>query len=317
MTKIYISYQRSDKEIARQIADGLRALGHQVFIDIDALSVGQNWRAALSDSLRNSDVVVSLLSEASAKSQYVFSELGAARAYAETTGATLLIPVLLDEIPVPSPIADRQAIVAPDRNVSAIVEQIEQAITAFLAQKAAKEKEASERKQQVETNAAVYIEDALQWLGKNGRRDRRNGTIWSTVGFITLALGVIFGYRSISQAISAQQFEWVRFAYVALKSVIVIGLLLACSKYAFTLGKTYMAESLKSADRVHAISFGKFYLRAYGDKAQWTELKEVFQHWNLDRISAFSGLDAAQFDPKFVDALTEIAKATAAVKGSK
>jgi hypothetical protein len=90
-------------------------------------------------------------------------------------------------------------------------------------------------------------------------------------------------------------------------NVIVIGFLGACSKYAFSLGKAYTSESLKAADRIHAISFGQFYLRAFGEHVNWTELKEVFQHWNIDRSSTFSNLDAAQIDPQILSLIGQVA----------
>ncbi|MNW15678.1 hypothetical protein D3C71_2142650 [compost metagenome] len=65
---------------------------------------------------------------------------------------------------------------------------------------------------------------------------------------------------------------------------------------------------MKAADRIHAIRFGEFYLRAFGDKTKWAELKEVFQHWNIDRTSNFSSLDTSQFDPKIVESLLELTK---------
>ena len=66
-----------------------------------------------------------------------------------------------------------------------------------------------------------------------------------------------------------------------------------------------MSESLKSADRMHAISFGKFYLKVYGSDDTWPELKEVFQHWNIDRSSSFSSQTTAEFDPKIIESMLE------------
>lgn len=44
------------------------------------------------------------------------------------------------------------------------------------------------------------------------------------------------------------------------------------------------------------------------DRATWPEIKEVFQHWNIDKNSYFTNLDANQFDPKFMESLMEISK---------
>ena len=70
------------------------------------------------------------------------------------------------------------------------------------------------------------------------------------------------------------------------------------------------SEALKCSDRIHAIAFGKFYLQAYGDKATWAELKEVFQYWNIDRASTFSGLDPTQIDPQILTLIAQVANKT-------
>ncbi len=65
---------------------------------------------------------------------------------------------------------------------------------------------------------------------------------------------------------------------------------------------------MKNADRSHAISFGKFYLDAYGASAKWEELKEAFQYWNINNESSFSKIDTNQYDPKFVELVVELSK---------
>ena len=72
-----------------------------------------------------------------------------------------------------------------------------------------------------------------------------------------------------------------------------------------------MVESLTNGDRAHAISFGRFYLKAFGDKATWDELKEAFKHWNIDRGASFLAQNASDADPIVLQVLTELAKAVA------
>jgi hypothetical protein len=121
-------------------------------------------------------------------------------------------------------------------------------------------------------------------------------------------LGILFSFYSLKTFNNSQSQDYAHYVLLGLKSLIVVGLLLAASKYAFTLGKTYMSDALKNADRIHAISFGRFYLRAYGEKATWPELKEVFQHWNIDRGSPLSSLDTSSFDPKILETISEVSK---------
>src|ERR1044072_8642937 len=81
MAKVYISYNHRDREIACDIASGLKKSGHELTIDVESLAPGQEWRSALTDALQLSDVFISLLTKNSIASQFVLTELGAARAF--------------------------------------------------------------------------------------------------------------------------------------------------------------------------------------------------------------------------------------------
>lgn len=313
MSKIYISYNQKDREFVIQAAALLKEQGHEIIVDVDSLSPGQSWRQALSEGLKSSDVFVVFLSENSLSSQFVLSEIGAARAYSEESDRMLLIPVLIDEIQIPPIIQDLLVISASDRNLAELTQKIETAIASFFGRRAAKEEKEVAFSRRIETNAAEYIEEAIALLGKLEARNRHFGNAWYVSGFLALILGIVFAVVGVAGLVAVGERGWLDFAILALKSVVVVGLLGACSKYAFTLGKSYVSESLKSADRMHAISFGKFYLRVYGSKATWPELKEVFQHWNIDRSSSFAGQTTSEFDPKVIESLLELAR----ILGSK
>ena len=90
--------------------------------------------------------------------------------------------------------------------------------------------------------------------------------------------------------------------------LISMGLRIAIAKFSFTLGKSYMVESLRNADLSHAIPFGEFYLKSFGANSDWSELKEAFQHWNIDSGSVFSEQQSADFDPKLIETASTLAK---------
>lgn len=62
-----------------------------------------------------------------------------------------------------------------------------------------------------------------------------------------------------------------------------------------------MREALKNADRRHAINFGKFYLESYGAAADWSQVKEAFEHWNITGSDAFSRKEEAQIDVSAIE----------------
>lgn len=316
MARIFISYCSSDRELALRLADALKANGHVPNFDVESLAPGQEWRVKLSESLRSSEVFVSLLSEPALTSSFVLSEIGAARAFAQISGEMLVVPVVLDKIVIPLSVRDLQVIIADRDDPGYIVSELERAIDAFTGQRAAAEKRVVEVTERIESNAPRFIDAAIASLQALERRNRVLGSVWYALGFAALLGGVCMAFYSISQVETPNQASWARFATLTLKNIIVVSLLGACAKYAFTLGRSYVAEELKCSDRLHAISFGKFFLQVFGARATWPELKDAFQHWNIDRASSFSTLDASQFDPKLLEAMVEVARLIAARGGS-
>ena len=96
MTDIFISYARSTERQARKIADGLRALGYQVWRD-DELPAHRPYGEVIEERLGLAKAVVVLWSAEAAKSQWVRAEADAARE------AGTLIQVTLDGTLPPMP----------------------------------------------------------------------------------------------------------------------------------------------------------------------------------------------------------------------
>lgn len=317
MAKVYISYQRDDQAFVMTLAQRLKDTGHTLAYDVDTLSAGTDWRSALDLGLKTSEVFIVVISESTARSQYVLAEVGAARAYALESGRMLLVPVIIDNSPPPLSIQDIHAIIQPDKDLNEIVPKIEAAISSFIGRRAALDAAASEVAEKIQSNAADYIKVAIDSLAALEVRDRVLSYIWYALGFVSLVTGIAFALWNLTLASQQTGLQTESLVLVALKALVVIGLLGACAKYAFSLGKSYSSEALKSSDRIHAIRFGEFYLRAFGDKTKWEELKEVFQHWNIDRSSSFSALDPSAFDPKLIESMVDLAKMLSGKKAGK
>lgn len=133
-------------------------------------------------------------------------------------------------------------------------------------------------------------------------------TLWYCVGLVSLLSGVIIGFFFIKES-NVQSVEIGVVVYQIIKSLVVVGLLVAASRYSFNLGKTYMNEALKNADRIHAISFGKFYLQVFRSNIKPEDLKDVFKDWNTSQESAFVKLDSGDFDPKMFEAFSKFIEA--------
>lgn len=308
MAKVYISYQRDDQAFVDDLANRIKSAGHTLTYDVDALSAGADWRAELDLGLQSSEIFIVVVSNSTQQSQYVPGEIGTARTYARESGRMLLIPIIIDGAPIPLLLQDIHGIIQPDRNLDQIFPKIEEAISTFIGRRAAQQAAATAVAEKIQSNAADYIKAAIDSLDRLEVRDRRLGYLWYGLGFLSLVVGIGFTLWNMSLVGQQETIRTENLLLVALKALVVIGLLSACAKYAFSLGKSHASEALKCSDRMHAIRFGEFYLRAFGDKTKWEQLKEVFQHWNIDRNSSFSGLDVSSFDPKIVESLLEFAK---------
>jgi TIR domain len=90
--RLFISYAREDRLHVRSLIDGLRALGHDAWLD-ESLAGGQEWWDAVLDEIRRCDVFLAVVSPASADSQ----ACGTERQYAVGLKKTVL-PVMLGHV---------------------------------------------------------------------------------------------------------------------------------------------------------------------------------------------------------------------------
>jgi len=76
MAKIFISYAREDREIARRLYDYLRSHDQEPWLDIENLIPGQKWEIAIQSAIRESNFFIALLSPHSIEKRgYVQKEL--------------------------------------------------------------------------------------------------------------------------------------------------------------------------------------------------------------------------------------------------
>jgi hypothetical protein len=305
MAKIFLSYNRVDVDFARRLVNELEIVGHSVFSDFASLAAGSDWREALARGLRDADGFIALLSNQSLDAKYLMTEIGAALTYSTELGRPVVIPIMLDDSPIPSAISHIQVLSARDKPVALIVQEISEALSASAARFAAREIKAAETAKKIDTNISAYVEEAISAQRDSEKRNGNRGKLWYLIGFVSLIGGILLATISIITRSSYQ--DWVSLIALVVTNVVMIGFLGACSRYAFALGKAYTSEGLKASDRIHAIAFGKFYLRAFEEKINWTEVKEVFQYWNIDRTSTFSTLDSAQIDPQILTLLGQLA----------
>lgn len=158
-----------------------------------------------------------------------------------------------------------------------------------------KERYNEESRKKIEATSKDYVADALETLDKKETQFHRISKIWSAIGAISLAGSIgFFAYITLSSAVSLPNpITWEFIVFSVLKGLIAVALLAGLAKYSFLFSSSYMQEALKNADRRHAINFGKFYLESYGAAAEWSQVKEAFEHWNITGSNAFKRSDEA------------------------
>lgn len=179
---------------------------------------------------------------------------------------------------------------------------------AFMELQQEKERLTEESRKKLEQTSRDYVVDALEALSSKETKFHRISKIWGGIGAGSLIVGVAF-FVIITFTTNTDNFNdisWPYLIFTLLKGLIAVGLLVGVAKYSYMFSSSYMQESLKNADRSHAINFGKFYLESYGAAADWSEVKEAFEHWNITGTNAFSKQEKLSFDAVSVEKALEV-----------
>ena len=157
MPSVFVSYNHRDSQLAEEIAASLKSRDFTIAIGQEALAPGEDWQEVLVKELRSSDVVAALITEH--LSQNVLSEMGAARAL----GNIVLVPIVVGDTQIPSPVADVNAIRIPDassKSVETAVAGIQAAYEAF------KTRKESEEETEVQRDKDATLKCACLFCGR-------------------------------------------------------------------------------------------------------------------------------------------------------
>ncbi|WP_339414450.1 toll/interleukin-1 receptor domain-containing protein [Pseudomonas sp. EA_35y_Pfl2_R5] len=309
MSKIFISHSHKDKGLHDALRGALNEIGH-VVIGIESLLVGSYLSKDLNKLLSSADAVIAILTEESLKSKHVLNEITVALAQMDATGNKLFLPVVVGEnIEIPDFLLNRFVEMVPnfmDLHLNKVVSSIHRAIELNNATQEERKRAKNKQAEKLEVSKTEFIREAEERLNKKEASLKLSAHIWYGFGYAALILGVLAAFYLIKESLG-KDINTSAIVLLSIKGLIGVGLLVASSKYAFTLGKSYMNESLKNSDRLHAISFGKFYLQAYGDIVTPEDVKVVFQHWNITQDSSFKDIGSQNFDPRIFESAIEIA----------
>ena len=105
LSSIFLSYSRSDLEIAHQIRTLFQERDVQVWFDQESIYTGEKWPKAVGEGIARQTLLMLLWSKDAAKSHFVEFEWNTALALKK-----IIVPVLLDNAPLPPSLQAIQAI---------------------------------------------------------------------------------------------------------------------------------------------------------------------------------------------------------------
>jgi hypothetical protein len=168
----------------------------------------------------------------------------------------------------------------------------EKAIAALVRQKEQFEADFQAR---MESKATEYVDTALGSLKASEERFDGIGSKWAFGGLLGVLTGLVLAYflgtEATEKIVTNKDISWSLILFFGAKGAILLGLVVAMVRLCMRLARNYLQESLKNAERRHAINYGKFYLSVYGAGTDGEKLKDVFAHWNISGTSAFAEKD--------------------------
>ena len=157
----------------------------------------------------------------------------------------------------------------------------------------------------IETDGYEYLDDTISDLEKQKECNYRISWACYGLSLIILVALLIFAFCKFSKLDSTGIDISLYQTIVLCVEIVVLSIAaVSISRFLFLLGKSFMVESLRNANRAHAIGLGKLYLKLYKGKFKWDELKDVLRNWNIDSGSAFMTLDAKDIEPVSLDNLS-------------
>jgi hypothetical protein len=189
---VFLSHAHTDKPVVRQVAEGLKSHGIDVWIDEAELSLGDSLVNRIERGLDSADFVAFFLSKASVRSQWARQELNVAisRQVSGDRGA-IVLPILLDDAEIPALLRDVMYLDMRSGDIQAGVARLVAAI----------ERRQLERLHTFETRANRYFNPPAD-LAALGRH-LEGGTFSDLVGQLRES-EVLFGlYRNQAGALVA------------------------------------------------------------------------------------------------------------------
>lgn len=105
--KVFISYARKDKKLARKIKGYLSEKGIDIWWDEEEIKPGDSIPKKIDEGVRNSQWFLQIISPESANSEWMHQELSKMLEMEKQRNRKLIIPIVTESVPLPSEISNR------------------------------------------------------------------------------------------------------------------------------------------------------------------------------------------------------------------
>jgi hypothetical protein len=325
---VSVSYTHRDSTRALELSSALEDDGYNVFID-NKIPIGNNIYKDIGAGLAKADVAIVIISPNSNENSFVNNEIVSLLSFFEKGKMPLIIPIIIGkETIIPRELSRFNYIVIPFENkkdnepnytlhgfrqmneelAKDAIEKVRIILAAHDDKLRKFKEEKKESEQKVKIGLSEYIDDVFVTLKQNEKRNKRFSYILYSASLMPLMFTLVylgvFASRVDVSVIAAEQL-----LFMGIIVVLVIVILFSISKFLFSLAKAFMVESIRCSDRIHAISFGKFFLDAFGTVASHEEILRAFSSWNIDNgASSFRNQSGDDYDPKLLELLSLLKK---------
>ena len=282
--KIYLSYSHNDKELASKFKTYLSEKNFEVIWDEDLLNIGDDFNLKISKALFETDILIPIISEQYQTSKFTQSELQTALGFKSIDRKPIIFPYITYKSNIPDEV----------KNISCFIGKINGTLLA-------RNRETLTITKMINENLDKYLNDTLRKLKINEIKNEILAYFCYILSIMFLLL--IVSFISNVFVLNFSEENILQTILYSVKNIVGLSTLAALSRLAFILGKSFMVEAIRNGDRIHAISFGKFYIKAYGRVASRQEIREVLSNWNIDSGSSFHTQDSKEIDPNVYGAV--------------
>ncbi|MFD2446608.1 TIR domain-containing protein [Bacillus sp. CGMCC 1.16607] len=308
MANILFTFANEDMELTYQLADYLKKDGHEILYPSKAILLGRVLNE-FSLKLNTTDFLIVVLTKNSINSKLVLSEISTAIGYYQERKKPRIIPIIFDDVSIPEILMPFQGLRTSRDKLEGTAIIISNDISEYVGKFQAIDEEKKETIDRVTEISGKYISESISRLELKEKIYRRIAYLCYSLCGISLIVAIVFILFKANFLLNSKlEITSSKLIQLSLLGFVLLALIVSISRFLFLIGKSFMVESLRNSDRIHAISFGEFYLKAFGDKADWNEIKDAFQHWNIDKGSTFISQSANDFDPEIFKNIIEFTK---------